>query len=365
VAWPKEKLPVKLPKIEDYQPDGSGRSPLARHEEFFHTTCPKCGLAAVRETDVSDNFLCSAWYFYRYPSFDYEEGPFDKDLTEKWLPVDLYVGGNEHAVLHLLYSRWLCRALQSCGYLSFSEPYKKFVAHGMIVKNGAKMSKSRGNIINPDVYINEFGADSFRMYLMFMGAYLEGGDFRDGGVKAMKSFLDRLYNAVAPLPNEKFEPNPPSDAQTLRILHLTIKNVGADITRFSYNTAIARIMELVNHVTKFKIRNQIISETLALLLAPLAPHLAEELWEQLGNNQSIFKASWPSYQEELCRRSEVEYVVQINGKLRGKLNIPSGLTPEEIEPLALADESVIKWLEGKKIVKKIFVPDKLVNLVVK
>ncbi|MDR1677153.1 MAG: leucine--tRNA ligase [Deltaproteobacteria bacterium] len=365
VPVPEKDLPVLLPKLTDYRPDGSGVSPLARDETFHKTTCPVCGQPALRETDVSDNFLCSAWYFYRYPSTDFDDRPFDREITKKWLPVDLYVGGNEHAVLHLLYSRWLCRALNKCGFLDFTEPYKKFVAHGMIVLRGAKMSKSRGNIINPDYYISEFGADSFRMYLMFMGAYLEGGDFRDGGVKAMKAFLDRLFSAVLPPEGQTLDPNPPTDRETLFWLNSTIKAVGGDLARFSYNTAIARLMELVNHLTKNKIYNLLVSESLARLLAPLAPHLAEEIWQALGHNDSIFKATWPDYDESACRKPEVEYVIQVNGKVRGKIMLTAGLPQEEIEPLVLASESVVKWLEGKTIVKKIYVPDKLVNLVVK
>ncbi|MDR2142477.1 MAG: leucine--tRNA ligase [Deltaproteobacteria bacterium] len=364
VPAPEKDLPVLLPTLEDYRPDGSGLSPLARSPEFLRATCPNCGGPGRRETDVSDNFLCSAWYFYRYPSTQFADRPFDPELTKKWLPVDLYVGGNEHAVLHLLYSRWLCRALHSCGFLDFAEPYKKFVAHGMIVRDGAKMSKSRGNIINPDAYISEFGADAFRMYLMFMGAYLEGGDFRDGGVKAMKGFLDRLLVAVLPEEGETLGQDPPQDAETLYWLHSVIKAVGADIARFSYNTAIARLMELVNHLTKNKIKNQVIAEALTRLLAPFAPHLAEELWEALGHRESVFKSSWPEYDEAATQRPEVEYVIQINGKVRGRLNLAKGLTQEELEPLVLADPTVIKWLAGKSVARKIYVPDKLFNLVV-
>ena len=359
---PEKDLPVLLPDLEDYRPDGSGQSPLKRADDFYHTTCPECGGEAVRETDVSDNFLCSAWYFYRYPSTDFADRAFDPELTKKWLPVDLYVGGNEHAVLHLLYSRFLCMAFNRIGLVDFEEPFTRFVAHGMIVRDGAKMSKSKGNVINPDDYIKKYGADAFRVYLMFMGDYLEGGDFRDEGVRAMRAFLDRIWSNLA---EGNLDQGQPTDKETLYWLHRTIKAVTEDIKRFSYNTALARQMELLNHITRDNVRNQVVSETLCQLLSPFAPHLTEELWERLGHTESIFTQPWPTYIEEHTQRGTVEYVVQISGKVRAKMEIEAGLSEEEIEAMVMADPKVEKWLEGKKIVKKIFVPDKLVNLVVK
>ncbi len=367
VPVPDKDLPVLLPYMENYQPDGSGFSPLRRNEEFYHTTCPTCGGPATRETDVSDNFLCSAWYFYRYPSTEFSDIPFSEERIKKWLPVDLYVGGNEHAVLHLLYSRWLCKALKQCGYWDFDEPYKKFVAHGMIVRDGAKMSKSRGNVLNPDEYIRDYGADAFRMYLMFMGAYLEGGDFREGGVKAMKGFIDRLWTAVLP-DEEGRQPmidSEPEDAETRFWLHSTIKAVTNDLKRFSYNTAIARLMELINHVTKNRLKNRVISEAVVRMLAPLAPHVAEEMWQMLGHEETVFSGGWPEYDESATQRSTVEYVVQVNGKVRAKLELAAGLDQAEVEPQVMSHPLVTKWLEGQTIVKKIYVPDKLLNLVVK
>lgn len=359
---PESDLPVKLPDLEDYRPDGSGESPLKRAPEFYHTTCPNCGGQAFRETDVSDNFLCSAWYFYRYPSTDFNDCAFDPELTKKWLPVDLYIGGNEHAVLHLLYSRFLCMAMKDIGLIGFEEPFKKFVAHGMIVREGAKMSKSKGNVINPDDYIKEYGADAFRVYLMFMGDYLEGGDFRDEGVRAMRGFLDRVWANLQPggLDHEE-----PKDTETLYWLHRTIKAVTNDIKRFSYNTALARLMELLNHVTKAKVRNQVVFDTFFKLLSPFAPFLSEEMWDRLGHEDSIFKESWPVPIEGHTVRRTVEYVVQVNGKVRARMEIEADLPQDEIEALVMADHKILKWIDGKQIIKKIFVPGKLVNLVVK
>ena len=355
-------LPVLLPEIEDYRPDGSGNSPLKRAAEFYHTTCPQCSRFAVRETDVCDNFLCSAWYFYRYPSTDFNDCAFDPKLTEKWLPVNLYTGGNEHAALHLLYSRFLCMAFNHIGLIKFSEPFKKFVAHGLIVREGAKMSKSRGNIVNPDEYIDLYGSDAFRVYLMFMGDYLEGGDFRDEGVKAMRSFLDRVWNTLKPSDLEEGEP---TDPETLFWLHGTIKAVTADIKRFSYNTALARIMELLNHIIKAEVKNTAVFATFIKLLTPFAPHLCEELWMRLGYKSSVVNQDWPDYIEEYTAPKTVEFVVQINGKVRAKLDVRTGLAKEDIEKLALADLKIQNWIKGKQIVKKIYVPDKLINLVVK
>ncbi len=362
VPVPEEDLPVWLPDLEDYRPDGSGRSPLSRVEAFYHTTCPACGSEARRETDVSDNFLCSAWYFYRYPSTNFDDRPFDAGLTQKWLPVDLYVGGNEHAVLHLLYSRFLCMAFHEMGLIDFEEPFKKFVAHGLIIREEAKMSKSKGNVINPDQYIKEFGADTFRVYLMFMGDYLEGGDFRDEGVRAMRSFLDRVYAYVA---GGGLTAGSPEDPKTLYWMHRTIKAVTGDIKRFSYNTALARLMELLNHMISAGVKNRQICETFLILLAPFAPFLTEELWNRLGNSGSIFNQSWPDWIEEYTQEETIEYVVQINGKVRAKFEIGARTPQDKIEAKVMGDPRIKKWIENKILVKKVFVPDRLVNIVVK
>ena len=359
---PEKDLPVVLPELENFQPDGSGASPLKRHFDFYHTRCPKCNGAAVRETDVSDNFLCSAWYFFRYPSTDCDDQAFDPVRTQKWLPVDLYVGGNEHAVLHLLYARFLCMAFHQMGLIDFEEPFKKFVAHGLLVRDGAKMSKSRGNVINPDDYIRRYGTDAFRVYLMFMGDYLEGGDFRDEGLKAMAGFLDRVWTAFQP---EQLIHKKITDTETLYRLHSTIKAATLDIERFSYNTALARIMELLNHISKTGARYQSAMETLVILLSPFAPHLCEELWSKLGHPQSVFSHAWPEYEDAYTHVDTIEFVVQINGKVRAKMKIQRGMEKREIEKMILSNAAVKARIKDKTILKKIFIPGKLVNLVLK
>jgi len=358
---PESDLPVLLPYVEHYQPDGSGDSPLKRVPDFYNTTCPACGGPANRETDVSDNFLCSAWYFYRYPSTDFDDRAFDASITKKWLPVDLYVGGNEHAVLHLLYSRFLCMALHQIGLIDFEEPFKKFVAHGIITKDGSKMSKSKGNVINPDDFIKRYGADAFRVYLMFMGDYLEGGDFRDKGVRSMRGILDRIWSNIA---DPELDEAEPEDQETLYWLHHTIKAVTVDIRRFSYNTALARIMELLNHITRTNVKNRAVSEIFAKLLAPFAPYISEEIWERLGHKKSISEEAWPEHIEGHTVRKTIEYVVQINGKVRVKLQINADMDKDEIDKLVMSNERVIQLLEGRKIKNKIFVPNKLVSFVV-
>jgi len=360
IPVPEEDLPVLLPEIEDYMPDGSGESPLKRDPDFYHTVCPACGEPAVRDTDVSDNFLCSAWYFYRYPCTEHRDRPFDPEMIEKWLPVDLYVGGNEHAVMHLFYSRFLCMALNRIGLVSFREPFKRFVANGVVVRKGAKMSKSRGNVINPDDYISRYGTDAFRGYLMFMGDYLVGGGFRDEGVKAMHAFLRRAWTNLRPVGPVRDDP---LDTETLYWLHRTTREVTGDIRRFSYNTAIARLMELLNHISKHHVRQRSVSETFAKLLAPFAPHLCEELWERWGHRQSIFDGPWPDYVDAYATRESIEYVIQINGKVRAKTSVARGLAEEEIDVLWRSNPAVMEWIGDRKIIKRIYVPDKLVNIV--
>jgi leucyl-tRNA synthetase len=360
VPVPEDQLPVELPFIADYKPDASGISPLARHEEWYRTTCPSCGGAARRETDVSDTFLDSAWYFLRYPSTDHDAVPFDPQITSKWLPVDSYIGGNEHAVLHLLYARFITMALKDMGHIHFEEPFTRFRAHGLIVKEGSKMSKSRGNVVVPDEYINDWGADTIRTYLMFLGPYQEGGDFRDSGISGPYNFLTRLWDSVLTSVDR------PLEAAVEQKLHATIRKVTEDLESLSYNTAIAAMMEYLNVVrTGGRTPERAAVEPLVRLVAPFAPHLAEELWERLGHTESIFvEARWPSFDADKAVAGMVEFVVQVNGKVRARMEMARGIGESQARDAALADEHVQRWIEGKQVRKTIFVPDRLLNLVV-
>ena len=357
VPVPEKDLPVQLPYIEDFRPDDTGVSPLARHEEWYFVKCPQCGRQARRETDVSDTFLDSAWYHLRYPSTEFHDRPFDPARTKKWLPVSSYIGGNEHAVLHLLYSRFICMVLSDLGHVSFETPYPKFRAHGLIVKDGAKMSKSRGNVVVPDTYIQQWGADTFRMYLMFLGPFQDGGDFRDEGIVGIRRFLEKVWALV-------HERGTRSSALAEQKLHRTIRKVTADTEALQYNTAIAAMMEYVNELRESGARSRELVEPLVIMLAPYAPHIAEELWEVLGNKESVLQARWPSYDERLASAGDVEIAVQVNGKLRSRLTVPRGMAEKDVLARVLADEAVKKFVDGQKVKKVIFVQDRLVNLVV-
>ncbi len=357
VPVPEKDLPVQLPYIEDFRPDDTGVSPLARHEEWYFVKCPQCGRQARRETDVSDTFLDSAWYHLRYPSTEFHDRPFDPARTKKWLPVSSYIGGNEHAVLHLLYSRFICMVLSDLGHVSFETPYPKFRAHGLIVKDGAKMSKSRGNVVVPDTYIQQWGADTFRMYLMFLGPFQDGGDFRDEGIVGIRRFLEKVWALV-------HERGTKSSALAEQKLHRTIRKVTADTEALQYNTAIAAMMEYVNELREQGAGSSELLEPLVIMLAPYAPHIAEELWEVLGNKESVLQARWPSYDERLASAGDVEIAVQVNGKLRSRLTVPRGMAEKDVLARVLADEAVKKFVDGQKVKKVIFVQDRLVNLVV-
>jgi leucyl-tRNA synthetase len=360
VAVPEADLPVVLPRVEDFKPDDSGISPLARVKEWYEAPCPQCGALARRETDVSDTFLDSGWYFLRYPSTDSDDRPFDDEITKRWLPVDTYIGGNEHAVLHLMYSRFLTMVLHDLGHLEFEEPFARFRAHGLIIRNGAKMSKSRGNVIVPDPIIESVGADAFRLYLMFLGPFEEGGDYRDEGIEGPRGFLNRLWDAA-----QSAEDRAP-DPDVERKLHQTIQQVTDQIPGLQYNTAIAALMEYLNAVRSGgRVAARAEVEPLVVMVAPFAPHIAEELWAGFGHEGSIFDAApWPRFDAEKAKESTVEVAVQVNGRLRATIRIPADASREVAEAAARAQENVVRYLDGASVRKVIHVPNRLLNFVV-
>jgi leucyl-tRNA synthetase len=360
VPVPEKDLPVLLPRVEDFKPDDSGVSPLARVAEWYETACPECGAPARRETDVSDTFLDSGWYFLRYPSTDFGDRPFDEAITKKWLPVDMYIGGQEHAVLHLLYSRFLTMVLHDLGHLEFEEPYDVFRAHGLIVAEGAKMSKSKGNVILPDPVIAEYGADTLRVYLMFMGPFEEGGDYRAEGIQGPYGFLHRLWDSV--LSAADGTPDPSVE----RKVHQTIRQATEQIPKLQYNTAIAAVMECLNAIRtggRTPVRAEV--EPLVPLIAPFAPHVAEELWERLGHEGSIFDgANWPAFDPAKAVESAVTIAVQVNGKLRASIDVPKGASEADVVAAARAEENVKRHLDGTQERRVIYVKERLVNFVV-
>ncbi|NMB57221.1 leucine--tRNA ligase [Candidatus Beckwithbacteria bacterium] len=389
VGWypvPEDQLPVELSEINDYLPDGSGKSPLARHPEFFETTCPVCGGKAQRETDVSDTFLDSSWYFLRYPSTaggdisrkEASKNAFIPEITKKWLPVSQYCGGAEHSVLHLMYSRFITMALHDLKYLDFEEPFPNFYAHGLIIKDGAKMSKSRGNVVNPDEYIAKFGADVLRLYLSFMGPYKDGGDFRDSGIQGMEKFIHRFFKLFYQI--REGEVYLKADISKLEgIRHETIKKVTYGYKNFKYNIIIASIMKYLNFLednftdkplTEENSKHGLLAlKTIVLLIAPIAPHLAEELWQEFQDGKqfnSVHQQKWPDYDEKMITNEEVIIVIQVNGKKRGEIKVVKDKTLDQNYVLAKAkeDEKIKSYLKNQVIKKEIFVKGKLVNFVI-
>lgn len=357
--YPEENLPVKLPYIQDFKPTGDGKSPLERAgDEWLYAKCPKCGGKAKREVDVSDTFLDSSWYFLRYPSVNNKTEAFGKESTKKWLPVDAYIGGAEHAVLHLMYARFIWMVLQDWGYLDKSlgeEPFPFLYGHGLVIKDGFKMSKSRGNIVNPDEYIEKYGADVLRMYLMFIGPYDQGGDFKDTGMVGMKRFLDRVEKISNKV---KFLPSPRTDI--IRLRHKTIKKLTESLSNFRFNVGIAQLMTYVNGLERNGANKEDI-KTLVLLLAPFAPIISEKLWSKLGGRFSVHEQAWPFFQEELTQEEKVTVVVQVNGKLRGRLRLNQSEAKNKNLVLSLAKP----YVKDKKIIKEFFVPGKLISFYVK
>ena len=368
VPVPEKDLPVRLPYNVDFRPDGE--SPLAKCEEFMNVKCPVCGAPARRDPDTLDTFVCSSWYYLRYPDNKNSEKAFDREKIDKMLPVDKYIGGAEHACMHLLYARFFTKALRDMGYLDFDEPFLSLVHQGTILgPDGYKMSKSRGNVVSPDDSIKKYGADVFRMYLMFGFSYVEGGPWNDNGIESMAKFFDRVERLVRKGLRRDTEAPAKGDAEDrlAYVWHNTIKCVSADIESFSFNTAVARIMEFVNAIYEYlnagggdmELAARCIDE-LVLLLAPFAPHFAEELWEVLGHEYSVFDQKFPVFDENALTLKKVELAVQINSRIRCRVTLPSDATREEIEKAAIAAVGDALTGAPKKI---IVVPGRLVNII--
>ena len=364
VPVPEKDLPVLLPRDVDFKP--TGESPLVHSQEFHQVKCPRCGAegeGVMREVDTMDTFVCSSWYFLRYTDPHNDQAPFAQDKVEYWLPVDLYIGGAEHAVLHLLYSRFFVKALRDMEHLKFDEPFLKLRNQGMILgEDGQKMSKSRGNVINPDEVVQEYGADTMRLYEMFMGPLEDAKPWSTTGIMGVRRFLEKIWLVAA----EWLDQGRPSDtsAELERLFHRTYKKVTEDIEAMKFNTAISAMMILVNQMAKEKKFRQDLLERFLIVLSPFAPHLAEEIWHNLGNDNFIALAKWPEWDEELIREEEIEIPVQVNGKVRAKIRVPAGTAEGEVIKLALGADNVKKHIADKKIIKQIYIPGKIVNIVV-
>jgi len=378
VPVPEEDLPVLLPVDATFT--GEGGNPLARIQSFVNVPCPECSGPARRETDTMDTFVESSWYFLRYCCPRYEESPLDRREAEYWMSVDQYIGGIEHAVLHLLYARFFTKALRDLGYVDIDEPFTNLLTQGMVIKDGAKMSKSKGNVVDPDALIGSYGADTARLFSLFASPPERDLDWSDQGVEGSYRFLNRVWKMVyelAPLVREAGAVDVSalgaSGAVLRRITHKTIRKVTEDIEdRFHFNTAIAAIMELVNAITSFEGKKdpgcapvlKEAVESVVLLLAPFVPHIAEELWDGLGHGGGVDSASWPAWDESALVEEEITIVVQVNGKLRGKVNVAAGAGEDDVKAAALADEKVLAHTDGKTVRKIVYVPGKLVNIVV-
>lgn len=389
IAVPEKDLPVKLPNVKEFRPTGTGKAPLASVKSFYETKCPKCGGRATRETDVCDTFLDSSWYYIGYlllaknskfnpfgelrvdgerrRTINIQNSKF-RSIMKRWLPVDSYIGGAEHAVLHLLYSRFVAMALRDLGFTHFDEPFAKFRAHGLLISKGAKMSKSKGNIVIPDEYIKKFGADTFRTYLMFLAPLSDGGDFQDKGIAGIARFLARVwrFGEMAPIKLKNS-----SDPKIARILHKTIKKVTEDIELLRYNTAISALMILFNEMERhLHTVSRAQWTTFLKLLAPLAPHLTEELYQRVRAEsgergfQSIHVEKWPSYNRKLIADDIVELIIQVNGKIRDKVSVPADIGEEEAKRIALENEKAQRAIGGLEVKRVVFVPGKLINIVV-
>jgi leucyl-tRNA synthetase len=376
VPVPSDQLPVELPEIEDYTP--KGRSPLAAAEDWVNTTCPACGGSARRETDTMDTFVDSSWYYLRYCDPRNETAAWDPEALREWMPVDQYIGGVEHAILHLMYARFFCKALADLGHLDFQEPFNALFTQGMVTKDGAKMSKSRGNVVSPRSIVERVGADAARCYILFVGPPDQDADWSDAGVEGVHRFLSRLWRLAAETAERAGArrgpvESPPGaqgdDLVLVRKAHWAIEKVSGDMRRFAFNTAIAAVMELLNDCSR--LRDSADAEVLrfslataASLLFPFAPHVCADIYDRL-TGERVWEAVWPNADEELLERDEYELVCQVNGKLRDRVQAASGASADELKQLCKAAPNVRAHLDGKQVVKEIVVPGKLVNLVVR
>jgi leucyl-tRNA synthetase len=375
VPVPEDQLPVVLPDVADYAP--KGRSPLATAEDWVNVSCPTCGGPALRETDTMDTFVDSSWYFMRYADSHNDEAPWDPEVLARWMPIDQYIGGVEHAILHLMYARFFTKALADLGYLNFQEPFARLFTQGMITREGAKMSKSRGNVISPQSYIERYGADTLRAYIMFIGPPDQDADWSDTGVEGVHRFLGRLWRMSAetaaqtpdhPLPDELSA----ADLELLRKAHWAIEKVTNDMAgRFAFNTAIAAIMELTNTISKQREEAdpsagalRFALTTAASLLFPFAPHTAADAYDRLTGRR-VWDESWPAADQRFIERDTYELVCQVNGKVRDRVEAPTGAEREELEALCLAAAKVQAHIDGKDVVKVVVVPERLVNVVVR
>jgi leucyl-tRNA synthetase len=374
VPVPKDQLPVKLPHVHSFEPAGDGKSPLARVDEFVNTTCPKCGGKAKRETDTMDGFACSSWYFLRYASPHETDRPFDPEKVDYWLPVDVYVGGAEHAVMHLIYARFWTKVMFDAGLVKFSEPFTKLLNQGMLLgSDHQKMSKSKGNVVTPDSMVKLYGADALRGYILFMGPFEGEVIWEEKGCAGVHRFLGRLWEMVTE--NKYGESEIPDETKTelQRLQHKLILKVTSDIENFRFNTSVSSFMETYNNLSKYtdnptvtssKIWKEVI-ESYLILLAPICPYITEEMWEIVGNTESIHLQSWPIGDEKLAIDQSVKIPIQVNGKLRDMIIVPIGTPEEKLEELALTSEKVQKYIGDKKVVKVIIPKGKLVSIVVK
>ena len=372
VPVPERDLPVKLPHVPDYVPRGDGRSPLANVASFVNTACPACGGPAQRETDTLDGFACSSWYFLRFPDREYEQGPFNPQAVRRWLPVDLYVGGAEHAVMHLMYARFWTKVLADAGLIDFREPFPRLRSQGILhAADGKRMSKSKGNVVTPDEVIERYGADILRIYLLFMAPFERNVTWDEEGIAGAERFLQRVWRICQwGTDAETCDPEKTAEENLQRTAHKTIRRVTEDIDAFKFNTAVAALMEFANTLWAHREQHgpspafQVATGMLIRLLAPLAPHIAEELWTRQEGTFSVHQQSWPVYDPGLTVDDMITLIIQVNGKVRDRIVVPAGLTDEEATAQAMKSERVQGYLNDNSPQKVIVVPGRLVNLVV-